>query len=70
MHGGKSTGPRTEAGLARSRRSNWRHGHYSAAAKVERVQARAERREAVQMMRLLKRLGPEALAELMRMRAL
>lgn len=30
MHGGKSTGPRTPEGLERSRRSNWKHGHYSA----------------------------------------
>ena len=29
MHGGLSTGPRTPEGLERSRRANWRHGHYS-----------------------------------------
>ena len=29
MHGGKSTGPRTPEGLARSRRANWKHGFYS-----------------------------------------
>jgi hypothetical protein len=29
MHGGKSTGPRTPEGLERSRRANWKHGHYS-----------------------------------------
>jgi hypothetical protein len=30
VHGGLSTGPRTPEGLARSRRSNWKHGYYSA----------------------------------------
>ncbi len=29
MHGGLSTGPRTPAGLERSRRARWRHGAYS-----------------------------------------
>jgi hypothetical protein len=29
MHGGKSTGPRTAAGLERSRRARWKHGAYS-----------------------------------------
>ena len=33
MHGGTSTGPRTEIGLARSMRANWKHGGYSAEAK-------------------------------------
>ena len=28
LHGGKSTGPRTAEGLARSRRANWKHGHF------------------------------------------
>src|SRR6266849_1326072 len=31
LHGGKSTGPRTPEGLARSRRARWKHGGYSAA---------------------------------------
>jgi len=30
MHGGKSTGPRTQEGLERSRKANWKHGYYSA----------------------------------------
>ncbi|WP_283206833.1 HGGxSTG domain-containing protein [Methylobacterium thuringiense] len=30
MHGGASTGPKTAEGLARSKRSTWRHGHRSA----------------------------------------
>jgi len=34
MHGGASTGPRTGAGLARSRRANWKYGLYSSEAKL------------------------------------
>src|SRR5260370_41726440 len=40
MHGGASTGPRTRAGLARSRRANWKYGLYSAEAKLEAKQLR------------------------------
>jgi hypothetical protein len=40
MHGGKSTGPRTVEGLARSKRSTWVHGYYSAEAVAERKEAR------------------------------
>ena len=40
MHGGKSTGPRTADGLARSKRSTWVHGYYSAEAIAEREEAR------------------------------
>ncbi len=29
MHGGKSTGPKTPGGLARSRMANYKHGRYS-----------------------------------------
>jgi hypothetical protein len=41
VHGGKSTGPRTPEGLERSRRANWKHGHYSREAKAERSRLRA-----------------------------
>jgi hypothetical protein len=41
VHGGKSTGPRTPEGLERSRRANWKHGHYSREAKAERSGVRA-----------------------------
>ena len=41
FHGGKSTGPRTPEGLERSRRANWKHGHFSREAKVERSRLRA-----------------------------
>src|SRR5262252_3288826 len=40
LHGGKSTGPRTPEGLARSRRANWKHGYYSREAKAERSRVR------------------------------
>jgi hypothetical protein len=49
MHGGPSTGPRTAEGLERSRRSRWKHGHYSAEAK----QVRREARHQLQLLRLL-----------------
>src|SRR5215204_6950874 len=49
VHGGLSTGPRTPEGLERSRRANWKHGHYSA--KAKRV-----RREARQQFRVLRQL--------------
>ena len=41
LHGGKSTGPRTMEGLERSRRANWKHGHFSREAKAERSRLRA-----------------------------
>src|SRR5262245_53050443 len=41
FHGGKSTGPRTMEGLERSRRANWKHGHFSREAKAERTGRRA-----------------------------
>ena len=41
LHGGKSTGPRTPEGLKRSRRANWKHGHFSREAKAERSRLRA-----------------------------
>ncbi len=36
MHGGKSTGPRTQEGLERSRKARWKHGYYSREAIKER----------------------------------
>jgi hypothetical protein len=41
LHGAKSTGPRTPEGLERSRRANWKHGHFSREAKAERSRLRA-----------------------------
>ena len=49
VHGELSTGPRTPEALERSRRSNWKHGYYSA--KAKRV-----RREARQQFRVLRQL--------------
>ena len=40
MHGGASTGPRTAAGLERSRKARWQHGFYSAEAREQRRKAR------------------------------
>ena len=56
LHGGKSTGPITCEGLERSRRANWRHGHYSAKAKHERLQARIEM---ANLRKVLKQFGEE-----------
>jgi hypothetical protein len=53
MHGGASTGPRTPAGLARSKRARWKHGLYSAVTVAERRRARELLRESLE---LLKRL--------------
>lgn len=40
MHGGRSTGPRTPAGLEASRRARWVHGRCSAEAREEARQVR------------------------------
>ncbi|MDZ7697626.1 MAG: HGGxSTG domain-containing protein [Deltaproteobacteria bacterium] len=45
LHGGKSTGPKTPEGLARSRQANWKHGFYSVEAVEERRFIRALLRE-------------------------
>jgi hypothetical protein len=44
FHGGKSTGARTPEGLERIRRAVTKHGLYSAAAVLERREARRMRR--------------------------
>ena len=44
MHGGLSTGPRTPAGLARSRRARWKHGARSAEVRALRRAARSQLR--------------------------
>jgi hypothetical protein len=53
VHGGKSTGPRTPEGLERSRRANWKHGHFSREAEAERSRVRA----AILTLRYLRMLG-------------
>jgi hypothetical protein len=56
MHGGKSTGPRTEEGKARIRASRTIHGRYSA----ESIARKREARTAVRLMReLLQSLGDD-----------
>lgn len=39
LHGGKSTGPKTQEGLERSRAANLRHGFYSASERAARKDA-------------------------------
>lgn len=56
LHGGKSTGPRTAAGLACSRRSAWRHGYYSVEAQAQRREASAVRADTQALIQALKRL--------------
>lgn len=36
LHGGKCTGPKTQMGLDRARRANWKHGYYSSDKIAER----------------------------------
>ena len=45
MHGGKSTGPRTPGGLAKSKKANWKHGFYSEEMAAERKFVRSMLRE-------------------------
>jgi hypothetical protein len=45
IHGGLSTGPRTAAGLERSRRARWKHGAYSREARALRTECRRRLRE-------------------------
>jgi len=42
MHGGRSTGPRTPEGRARSKRARWKHGAYSVEAEREFRHLKAE----------------------------
>ena len=44
LHGGLSTGPKTTAGLKRSRRARWKHGAFSREARQLRADARQRRR--------------------------
>src|SRR5262249_41860176 len=40
LHGGKSTGPKTQAGIRSIQRANTKHGFYSKASKRERAEIR------------------------------
>jgi hypothetical protein len=53
MHGGRSTGPRTKEGLARSARARWKHGFYSVAERAVRRQGQMLLKDSLE---LLKRL--------------
>jgi hypothetical protein len=56
LHGGLSTGPRTPAGLERSRRARWKHGFYSR----EWIEARrAARRQWLRLRQSVRELGLE-----------
>lgn len=55
FHGGKSTGPKTLEGKARSRRANWRHGHYSREAQEERKEITLFLSEARELIRKARR---------------
>lgn len=53
MHGGLSTGPRTQEGLERCRRANWKHGRYSESAPTRwRNRVLRECRETRRLIRL------------------
>jgi hypothetical protein len=45
MHGGLSTGPKTAAGLERSRRARWKHGAYSRETRAILAESRRRWRE-------------------------
>ncbi len=51
LHGGRSAGPTSAAGLERSRRANWKDGYYSREALDQR---RAERQEIRSLIRELR----------------
>jgi hypothetical protein len=53
MHGGASTGPRTREGLARSRRSRWKHGLYSSEARAEQKRVREFLRQSRELLKQL-----------------
>jgi hypothetical protein len=53
MHGGLSTGPRTAAGLAHSKRVRWKHGRFSAEARQEMEHFRQLLRECKEMAELV-----------------
>jgi hypothetical protein len=55
LHGGLSTGPKTQVGIERIRRAVTKHGRYSEAERAERAYARTLLRECRE---LLKRIEP------------
>ena len=55
LHGGKSTGPRTPEGLARSQKANLKHGYYSREEKERRNLVRLLLRQSRELMERLGR---------------
>jgi hypothetical protein len=53
LHGGRSTGPRTEAGLQRMRAAKTKHGRYSAENRQVAAMIREMRREARRLVELV-----------------
>lgn len=53
LHGGKSTGPRTAAGIERIRQALTKHGRYSQAARAERQQCQSLMRDARETLKQL-----------------
>jgi hypothetical protein len=53
MHGGLSTGPRTPAGLARSKRARWKHGRFAAEARHDMEHFRELLRECKELAELM-----------------
>lgn len=49
IHGGRSTGPRTPEGLAKSKKANWKHGFYSEEMAADRRFIRALLRESQEL---------------------
>ncbi len=60
MHGGLSTGPRTEEGLARSRWARWKHGFDSAAIRALRRETMLTARRLAGLVRLANAEFPRA----------
>jgi hypothetical protein len=56
IHGGKSTGAKSEAGKQRSRKANWIHGNRSAAAMLKASKDAARVRELADALRVLNAL--------------
>jgi hypothetical protein len=56
MHGGKSTGPKTTAGLERSRNARFKHGAYSRATQELLTENRRRRRDFAKLLATAKAL--------------
>lgn len=54
LHGGLSTGPKTQEGIERIRRAKWKHGRYSKAAIEDKRNLRKMLKEAWMVLQVLK----------------